>query len=40
MKNTKVTSIVISAIIGLGIGTGGTLVYENHHDAAQLAKIE
>ncbi|MGG5460223.1 5'-nucleotidase, lipoprotein e(P4) family [Clostridium sp. B9] len=40
MKNTKVTSIVISAIIGLGIGTGGTLVYENHQDAAQLAKIE
>lgn len=40
MKNTKVTSIVISAIIGLGIGTGGTLVYENHQDATQLAKIE
>lgn len=40
MKSSKVTSIVLSAIIGLGIGTGGTMVYENHQDAQQLAKVE
>lgn len=40
MKSSKVTSIVLSAIIGLGVGTGGTIAYEKHQDTQQMAKVE
>ena len=40
MKNSKITAIVLSAIIGIGVGTGGTLVYENNQEAKQISKLE
>ena len=40
MRNSKITAIVLSAIIGIGVGTGGTLVYENNQEAKQISKLE
>ncbi|EJT5940232.1 TPA: 5'-nucleotidase, lipoprotein e(P4) family [Clostridium perfringens] len=40
MKNSKIIAIVLSAIIGIGVGTGGTLVYENNQEAKQISKLE
>lgn len=40
MRNSKITAIVLSAVIGIGVGTCGTLVYENNQESKQISKLE
>lgn len=40
MKKTKITTIIISLIIGLGVGTGATYLVESEVQAKEIAQVE
>lgn len=40
MNKTKIQGIILSLIIGIGVGTGGTLIYENEKHSNEIAQVE
>lgn len=40
MNKSKIQGIIISLIIGIGVGTGGTLIYENEKYSNEIAQVE
>lgn len=40
MNKSKIQGIILSLIIGIGVGTGGTLIYENEKHSNEIAQVE